>query len=65
MTARVVLRTNEYLLTGKVYQVELFIGDEWYRRDIRCDRDVKMAERLAYDMGAKVEDYRDGAKSRV
>jgi len=55
---RVVLRTNEYRLTGKVDQVEVFICDQWFRRDINSDRDVDMAIRLAKDSGLKVEDYR-------
>lgn len=58
MAVRVVLRTNEYALSGKVDQVELFISGQWYRRDIRNSYDIKMAQKLADDMNLKLEDYR-------
>jgi len=57
---KVVLRTNEYHFTGKVDQIEVFICDQWLRRDIVSERCISLAQRLADGYGVALEDYRNG-----
>ncbi len=52
------LRTNEYA-GRKVDQIELHAFDMRFHKDITCNRDVRLARRMAEELGIKVHDFRE------
>lgn len=51
------IRTNEY--SGKrVDQIELHSFDMWFYKDVTCERDIKLINRLAEKHNIVINDYR-------
>ncbi|RFA24433.1 hypothetical protein CAI21_21660 [Alkalilimnicola ehrlichii] len=53
------LETNEYA-AGQVDEIKLIIGDLHFRKQITCERDLALADRLAAEFGTEVLDCRRG-----
>jgi len=68
MINRVRLASNEYANQDgtwrRVDQVEVHVMDMWMRKDLTCERDAYLAQRLADEAGIEMEDVRctDGCK---
>lgn len=61
MTVSVIyLRTKETGSGRKYEAAEYFSYDQWWSTDIHTDRDIRMVERMATDIGAEIKDQREG-----
>ena len=62
MINRVRLATNEYANADgtwrRVDQVEVHVMDMWLRKDLTCERDAYLAQRVAGEAGVEMEDAR-------
>lgn len=67
MIDRIEFQTNEYANPGgtvrRVDQIAIHVMDMWFYKDIRCQRDEYLAQRLADDQGISLHDNRDGANA--